>query len=123
MYWLIGRNSSLSVHNKLLLYKQTLKPVWTYGIQLPGCTKRSNIDIIQRFQNKVLRNIFNAPSYIRNNDLQRDLEVDVVSSKIQRFAQKQEETLHHNENTEAIQLVDNMGIVPRLQRKKHFELV
>jgi len=29
MYWLIGRNSSLSLHNKLLLYKQILKPVWT----------------------------------------------------------------------------------------------
>jgi hypothetical protein len=29
MYWLIGRISSLSLHNKLLLYKQILKPVWT----------------------------------------------------------------------------------------------
>ena len=123
IYWLLGRNSSLSLHNKLLLYKQILKPVWTYAIQLWGHNKRSNIDIIQRFQNKVLRNIFNAPWYIRNNDLQRDLEVDVVSSKIQRFVQKQEERLHHNENTEAIQLLDNMGIVLRLQRKKHFELV
>jgi len=123
IYWLLGRNSSLSLHNKLLLYKQILKPVWTYGIQLWGHNKRSNIDIIQRFQNKVLRNIFNAPWYIRNNDLQRDLEVDVVSSKIQRFVQKQEERLHHNENTEAIQLLDNMGIVLRLQRKKTFELV
>jgi hypothetical protein len=27
MYWLIGRNSSLSLHNNLLLYKQILKPV------------------------------------------------------------------------------------------------
>ena len=47
MYWLIGRNSSLSLHNKLLQYKQILKPVWTYDIQLWGCTKQSNIDIIQ----------------------------------------------------------------------------
>jgi hypothetical protein len=86
-YWLIGRNSSLSLHNKLLLYKQILKPVWTYGIQLWGCTKQSNIDIIQRFQNKVLRNTVNAPWYLKNNDLHRDLEVEVVSREIQRFAQ------------------------------------
>ena len=46
MYWLIGRNSSLSLHNKFLLHKQILKPIWTYGIQLWGCTKQSNIDII-----------------------------------------------------------------------------
>jgi hypothetical protein len=120
MYWLTGRNSSLSLHNKLLLYKQILKPVWTYGIQIWGCTIQSNIDIIQRFQNKILRNIVNAPWYIRNNDLHRDLEVEVVSSEIQRFAQKHEERLHHREDVEAIELLDSMGIVCRLQREKTF---
>jgi len=123
MFWLIGWNSSQSLHNRLLLYKQILNPVWTYGIQLWSCTKESNIDIIQRFQNKVLRSIVNAPWYIRNNDLHRDLEVFVGSSEIQRFAQKHEERLHHHENVEAIQLLDNMGIVRRLQRIKPFELV
>jgi len=48
----------------------------------------------------------NAPWYIRNNDLNRDLQVDVVSSEIQRFAQKHEGRLHHHENAEAIQLLD-----------------
>lgn len=32
MHWLIGRRSELNTHNKMLLYKQVLKPVWTYGI-------------------------------------------------------------------------------------------
>jgi predicted GIY-YIG superfamily endonuclease len=32
MYWLLGRNSELSVHNKLTLYKQVICPVWSYGI-------------------------------------------------------------------------------------------
>ena len=27
MYWLIGRNANLQLHNKLLIYKQVLKPV------------------------------------------------------------------------------------------------
>jgi hypothetical protein len=49
--------------------------------------------------------------------------VDVVSTEIHRFAQKHEERLHHHENVEAIQLLDNKGIVRRLQRKKPFELV
>ena len=116
---LADKDSSLSLHNKLLLYKQILKPVWTYSIQLWGCTKQSNRGIIQRFQNKVLRNMVSAPWYIRNNDLHRDLQVDVVSSEIQRFAQKHEERLHHHENVEAIQLLDNMDIVRRLERKKN----
>jgi hypothetical protein len=122
-YWLIGRDSSLSLHNKLLLYKQILKPIWTYGIQLWGCTKQSNIDIVQCFQNKVQRNMVSAPWYVRNSDFHRDLQVNVVSSDIQRFAQKHEGRLHHHENVEAIQLLDNAGIVRRLQRKKTFELV
>jgi hypothetical protein len=46
--------------------------------------------------------------------------VDVVSSEIQRFAQKHEGRLRHHENVEAIQLLDNMGIMHRLQRKKTF---
>jgi hypothetical protein len=100
-----------------------LKPVWMYGIQLWGCTKQSNIDIIKQFQNKVLRHMVNAPWYIKNNDLCRELQVDVVSSEIQRFAQKHEGRHHHHENVEAIQFLDNMGIMRILQRKKPFELV
>jgi len=50
MHWLIGRKSNLSIHNKLLLYKAIIKPIWTYGIQLWGCTKPSNSQIIQRVQ-------------------------------------------------------------------------
>jgi hypothetical protein len=49
--------------------------------------------------------------------------VDVVTSEIQRFAQKHEGWLHHHENVEAIQLLDNTCIVRRLQREKPFELV
>jgi len=33
MYWLMGRRSALSIHNKVMPYKQILKPVWTYGIR------------------------------------------------------------------------------------------
>jgi hypothetical protein len=52
---------ALSTHNKLVLYKEILKHVWTYGIQLWGCKKQSNTGIIERLQNKVLRNIVTAP--------------------------------------------------------------
>jgi alpha-D-ribose 1-methylphosphonate 5-triphosphate synthase subunit PhnI len=59
----------------------------------------------------------NAPWYVRNNDLHRNLQVNVVSSEIQSSAQKLEVRLHHHENVEAILLLDNAGIVRRLQRK------
>lgn len=123
MYWLLGRHSALTVHNKMLLYKQVLMPVWTYGIQLWGCTKKSNVQIIQRFQNKVLRGIVNAPWYIRNDDLHRDLNIDFVAKVIQYYAEAHEQRLHRHVNVEAIQLLDNTDQVRRLKRTKPFELV
>jgi ribosome-associated translation inhibitor RaiA len=53
--------------------------------------------------------MINAPWYIRNNDLHRDLLVDVVTSKIQRFVQKHKRRLHQNENVKAIQLLGQHG--------------
>jgi len=44
-----------STENKLLLYNAILKPIWAYGIQLWGTASNSNIEILQRFQNKILR--------------------------------------------------------------------
>jgi hypothetical protein len=122
-YWLMGRKSALSTHNKLVLYKQILKPAWTYGVQLWGCTRPSNTAIIQRFQNKVLRNIVDAPWYVRNADLHRDPKMETVTTEIRRFARRLEERLLHHDNVEAIQLLDNSELLRSLKRTKPFELV
>jgi hypothetical protein len=58
--WLLGRTSQLSIENKILVYNQIIKPVWTYRILLSSCASMSNIQRIQKFQNKVLRGIVNA---------------------------------------------------------------
>jgi hypothetical protein len=123
MYWIMGRQSTMSNHNKPVLYKQILKPVWTYGIQLWGCTKPSNIAIKQRFQNRVLRNIFGAPWYVRYADLHRDLRIEMVTAEVRRFARKHQERLLYHDNVEAIQLLDNSELIRRLRRMKPFELV
>ena len=90
--------------NKILIYRQILKPVWTYGIKLWGCTKKSNIEIIQKFQNKVLRSIVNAPWYIRNCDLHRDLHLDTVTEEIKKYAIRHHQRLHNHENQEMKQI-------------------
>jgi hypothetical protein len=50
MYWLMGHHSALSVYNKLMLYQQVLKPVWTCGIQLWDCTSQSNKTLYKDFR-------------------------------------------------------------------------
>ena len=79
--------------------------------------------MIQPFQNKVLRDIVNAPWYIRNTDLHRDLNMEMVTAVIRRFAWKHDARLHQNVNVEEIQLLDNSALVRKLNRTKPFELV
>jgi hypothetical protein len=73
MSWFLGRKSKLSLENKILVYKCILKPIWTYRIQLWGCTKPLNMKVLQRFQPNILRSITSAPWYVSNFTLHRDL--------------------------------------------------
>ena len=82
MYGILGRKSEFSLVNKVLLYKTILKSIWTYGIPLWGSTSRSNIEILQRFQNKVLRTIVNASWYIPNRFLHTDLQIPTIREEI-----------------------------------------
>jgi hypothetical protein len=82
MYWLLGRSLRLSLPNKLLLYKPILKPIWTYGIQLWGTASTSNIEILERFQSKALLIIVDAPWYVPNNHIRRDLQMTSVKEEI-----------------------------------------
>lgn len=38
-----------------------LKPIWIYGMQVWGTPSHSNIEILERFQNKTLKQIVQAP--------------------------------------------------------------
>lgn len=123
IYWLLGRNSELSVFNKLTLYKQVLRPVWSYGIQLWGCACASNINFIQRFQNKVLKCIVNAPWYVRTSDLHRDLNIAMVTDIISKFATSHQVRLQNHINSEVSSLSNVRDVFRRLKRKKPFELI
>jgi hypothetical protein len=75
MNWLINTKSQLSLENKITIHKAIIKPVWTYGIELWGCSKPSNTKILQTFQSETLRKLANAPWYISNVTLHNDLRI------------------------------------------------
>jgi hypothetical protein len=78
-----------SISNKLLIYKAILKPIWTYGIQLWGTTTNSNNAILERFQSKVLRLLVDAPWYVQNSVIRKDLRIPSVKEEISRFSRTQ----------------------------------
>jgi hypothetical protein len=84
MYWLLGRQSKFTTSSKLLAFKVVLKAIWTYGLQLWGTAPTSNIEILERFQSKALGMITDAPLYVTNVLLRRDLHIPSVKEEIQR---------------------------------------
>lgn len=122
LYWLLGRTSTLTLSNKTLVYKTILKPIWTYGIQLWGTASDSNIQIIQRFQSKLLRNITDAPWYVTNKIIHNDLTIPTVKDEIRKYSLKYQTRLEAHTNDLAINILDNSNTVRRLKRKHPTDL-
>ena len=53
----------------------------TYGLQLFGTTANSNLEILQRLQTKTLRMIANAPYYVTNAQIHRDLRMPYITEQ------------------------------------------
>lgn len=121
LYWLLGRNSKLSLDNKILIYKAVIKSVWTYGIQLWGATCVSNINKIQRSQNYILKQISNAPWFIRNSEIHKYLHMPTVKEEIETFAGKYKTRLENHPNQLAVQLALPSS-TNRLKRQRTLKL-
>lgn len=77
---LLDQRSKLTIENKRLIYITILQPTWTYGIEVWGSAKPSNIHRIQSLQSKILRKIADAPFYVNNQTLHNDLNIPFVHS-------------------------------------------
>lgn len=119
--WLIGRNSKLSLDCKLLIYYSIFKPIWVYGIQLWGTASASNIERIQRCQNKILKMITGAPWYVRTSHLHRDLNVPLVKSEIIKYSANYLQKLESHPNPLARNLLNNRSH-QRLRRRETADL-
>jgi hypothetical protein len=113
LYWLLGRKSHLSV-DKLLLYKSIITPIWTYGIELWGCTCKSNIAVIQRCQSKILRAIVGAPWYVINDMIHKDLGIPTVQKVINERSNKHRTNLESHSNP-LLQPLPRDNVIRRLK--------
>jgi len=95
---LIVNNKHSKLNIKLLIYKSLLKPIWTYGLQLWGNAKISNLNKIQRFQNKVLRKITNSPLYVSNHSLHKDLHIKTIQEEAKNYYKRFHQRLNSHPN-------------------------
>jgi hypothetical protein len=121
--WLLGRKSKLSLENKILVYKCILKPIWTYGIKLLGCTEPLNTKVLQRFQSNVLRSIANAPWYISNLTLHRGLQIQFITEEIKKYFTLYHSRLIRHENNQVTELSSLLHVKRRLRRQWPSDLI
>ncbi|GFT45295.1 RNA-directed DNA polymerase from mobile element jockey [Trichonephila clavipes] len=95
---LVGRNSPLSLENKVVLYKQVLRPIITYASPVWGAAAATHMKKIQVIQNKILRLITNAPWYVRNDVIHYDLHMEPISSYITKLARNVFRSIENHDN-------------------------
>ncbi|GBN98805.1 putative RNA-directed DNA polymerase from transposon X-element [Araneus ventricosus] len=88
LYPLLGRNSKLSLQNKLLLYKTILRPKMTCASPVWGAAAHSHIQKLEATQNIIARQIINAHWFIRNRYILKDLRLPPVISHIKNLANR-----------------------------------
>lgn len=98
LYPYLNKNSKLNTKTKTRLYKACIQPIMLYASTVWGQAAKTNINLIEIQQNKILRSIHNAPWYIRNNKIRKELGIKTIISTIKtRNRKKMEEyAKHHN---------------------------
>lgn len=80
----LNRRSKMNFTNKILLYKQVIRPTALYGSVVWGTVALSHLRLLETSQNKMLRNMSNSPWYVRNQKIRDDFKIDTISHEIQK---------------------------------------
>jgi len=93
-YSIVNHNCRL----KTSCYYIILKHIWAYDIQLWNTVSNSNIEILQRFQNKIFRIIVDVPWYVTNDTLHHILHVLYIIDEIRKLSQKYADRMKEHPN-------------------------
>ena len=83
----------------------------------------SYINKIETMQAKILRTIVNAPWYVRNDDIRKDLEIPTVQEEISRYAEKYKSRIATHPNLLAAETFSTINMDRRLKRKHPADLI
>jgi hypothetical protein len=95
---LLNRRSKLSLANGITIFKTMILPIMTYAAHVWATTSKTNMQKLQRVQNKALRTVAHCPWYIRNTDLHKDLDISTFQKTVRKLAKKFYSELESNSN-------------------------
>ena len=83
----------------------------------------SHINKIETMRAKILRTMVNAPWYVRNEDIRRDLGIPRVKEEINKYAEKYKEGIATRPNRLATETINTSNMERRLERKYPVDLI
>ncbi|KAL4141647.1 hypothetical protein QTP88_004249 [Uroleucon formosanum] len=113
LFPILNKKSVIQKKCSILIYKQLLRSLITYACPIWGNCSATHLRKIQIFQNKVLRIITNAPWFVRNENLHKDLRIIKIQDHIKALAENFHSSLH--KSTGSIHF--NLHIHPPPQRR------
>ena len=98
LFPLINRASVLDQWNKLMVYKQIIRPALTYGCPLFPHIAPTNIKKMQIFQNKIIKMILNQSRFTRTQYIHDETEIPYIEEYIKKLNDTfNSRLIHYNE--------------------------
>jgi hypothetical protein len=117
-YWRFGRVCLFYLHeSRFQVYAKR-----TYGIQLRGSESNSHLEILDRFQSKLLQILTDAPWYVPNAVIRRDLQVPTVRQKVRNCSVTYRQRLTDHPNSLANSLFQGLNCNRKLKRHYSVDL-
>ena len=88
LYPMLCRDSRLSSNNKLLIYKQMIRPILTYGSLVWGTAAKIHINRLQILQNKCIRVALNAPYRSNMGRIHKELGIKSIQDFVREMSIK-----------------------------------
>ncbi|GFS70651.1 probable RNA-directed DNA polymerase from transposon X-element [Nephila pilipes] len=95
---ILRRKSKLSLKNKILIYKLYLQPILSYACAIWGNTSTPNVKKLQLHQNRAIRLITGAPTFIPRSILHEETDIESITQIIQKLATTFYATISNHEN-------------------------
>lgn len=106
IYALINRSSRLNLKIKKNLYIMALRPIVTYAAPVWAQASRTQKQRIQRYQNKTLRMITNAPWFVRNANIHADLEIPLIDEYLTQLTEEYRDRVANHVNENVAELIE-----------------
>lgn len=96
--WSLLSSNFLNLESKRIIYISVIRPALTYAIATWGHAADVHINKIQVIQNKILRIITQAPWFVSNQQLHRDLQIPSIRKFTKEIAKKLFLQVENHEN-------------------------